>query len=34
MCAAHVGWLHMCRVAESDRLQQRPASITDDIVLA
>lgn len=32
--AAHVGWLHMWRVAESDRLQQRPASITDDIVLA
>ncbi|GLQ99297.1 hypothetical protein [Dyella mobilis] len=34
MTAAHVGWLHMWRVAESDRLQQRPASITDDIVLA
>lgn len=32
--AAYVGWLHMWRVAESDRLQQRPASITDDIVLA
>jgi len=29
-----MGWLHMWRVAESDRLQQRPASITDDIVLA
>jgi tetratricopeptide (TPR) repeat protein len=32
--AAHVGWLHMWRVAESSRLEQRPASITDDIVLA
>jgi hypothetical protein len=32
--AAHVGWLHMWRVAESHRMQQRPASITDDIVLA
>jgi len=32
--ASHMGWLHMWRVAESDRLQQRPASITDDIVLA
>lgn len=32
--AAHVGWLHMWRVAESDRMQHRPASITDDIVLA
>lgn len=32
--AAHVGWLHMWRVAESSRLEHRPASITDDIVLA
>lgn len=32
--AAHVGWLHMWRVAESSRLDHRPASITDDIVLA
>jgi hypothetical protein len=32
--AAHVGWLHMWRVAESTRLERRPASITDDIVLA
>nr|WP_157504472.1 hypothetical protein [Luteibacter rhizovicinus] len=32
--AAHVGWLHMWRVAERHRMQQAPASITDDIVLA
>lgn len=32
--AAHVGWLHMWRVSERQRLERAPASITDDLVLA
>nr|WP_199044397.1 hypothetical protein [Dyella sp. ASV24] len=32
--AAHVGWLHMWRLSEHNRLDQTPASITDDAVLA
>jgi hypothetical protein len=32
--AAHIGWLHIWRVAERSRLGAPPASITDDIVLA
>jgi hypothetical protein len=32
--AAHVGWLHMWRLAESSRLDPVPASITDESVLA
>jgi len=32
--AAHVGWLHIWRLAESSRLPAVPATITDDAVLA
>lgn len=32
--AAHVGWLHVWRVAERARLGSSPATITDDIVLS
>jgi len=32
--AAHVGWLHIWRLAESSRLDTAPATITDDAVLA
>ena len=32
--AAHTGWLHIWRLAESSRMAQRPATITDDAVLA
>ncbi|WP_114240374.1 hypothetical protein [Dyella sp. C9] len=32
--AAHVGWLHMWRAAERNRLEHTPPSITDDLVLA
>ena len=32
--AAHVGWLHIWRLAESARLAQPQATITDDAVLA
>ncbi|QNJ99738.1 hypothetical protein [Dyella telluris] len=32
--AAHVGWLHMWRLSERRRLEQAPATITDDAVLA
>jgi len=32
--AAHIGWMHIWRLAESGRLDQVPATITDDAVLA
>ena len=32
--AARTGWLHIWRLAESSRTAQRPATITDDAVLA
>ena len=32
--AARTGWLHIWRLAESNRMQARPATITDDAVLA
>lgn len=34
LTAAHTGWLHIWRLAESSRLAQVPATITDDAVLA
>lgn len=32
--AAHTGWLHIWRLAESPRLSTAPATITDDAVMA
>jgi hypothetical protein len=32
--AAHVGWLHIWRIAERDRLAVRPATITDEMTLS
>jgi hypothetical protein len=32
--AAHLGWLHMWRVAEHNRLEHAPPTITDDLALA
>jgi hypothetical protein len=32
--AAHIGWMHIWRLGESARLDQAPATITDDAVLA
>jgi tetratricopeptide (TPR) repeat protein len=34
LTAAHVGWLHIWRVAERSRLKNIPTSITDDITMA
>ena len=34
LTAAHTGWLHIWRLAESSRLPQVPATITNDAVLA
>jgi hypothetical protein len=32
--AAHIAWLHFWRLSESSRLENRPATITDDAVVA
>src|SRR5215470_14139385 len=32
--AAHLGWLHIWRIAESSRLDTVPASITEEMALA
>jgi hypothetical protein len=32
--AAHIGWMHIWRLAESSRLERAPAAITDHAVLA
>lgn len=32
--AAHIGWMHLWRLAESSRIERRPATITDHAVLA
>jgi hypothetical protein len=34
LTAAHAGWLHLWRLAESSRLPQVPATITNDAVMA
>lgn len=34
LTAAHVGWLHIWRLAESGRLERRSPTITDDAILA
>jgi hypothetical protein len=34
VAAAHIGWLHIWRLAERARIEQVPATITDSIVLA
>jgi hypothetical protein len=32
--AAHIGWLHIWRLAESSRLDRAPPTVTDDAILA